>query len=151
MLASSVANAAGAVLVPAIDGLGAPHWRDDVRARLIGVSSGFDRRHLARAIFDAIAWSLRDVLAAIEAAKLSPTELRVDGGLTNSALLLQRCADCCGIPLRRARQSEASTSEPHQMHVGKERLLTRASPDSEQARHGRMAECICPYRASGGR
>ena len=66
------------------------------------------RRHFARAIFDAIAWSLRDVLAALEAAKVSPTELRVDGGLTNSTLLLQRCADCCGIPLVRARQSEAT-------------------------------------------
>jgi glycerol kinase len=72
------------------------------------MNSGFDRAHFARAVFDAIAWSLRDVLVALEAVQLAPAELRVDGGLTNSPLLLQRCADVCGIPVVRAAQSEAT-------------------------------------------
>ncbi len=101
-LARSVPDSGGAVLVPAISGLGAPHWREDVRARLVGMTDAFGRPEFARAVFDAIAWSLADVIDAFRMAGLPVRELRVDGGLTASATLLQRCADCLGVPLVRS-------------------------------------------------
>jgi glycerol kinase len=96
------------VLVPAIQGLGAPHWRDDVSAAFIGMTAETDRRHLARAVHDAIAWSLFDVVEAFAAAGPRPRELSVDGGLTNSDFLLQRCADVLQIPLRLCGHAEAT-------------------------------------------
>jgi len=108
-LARSVPDAGGAVLVPAMSGLGAPHWRDDVRARIVGMTDAFGRGELARAIFDAIAWSLADVIDALEAAGLEVRELRVDGGLIASETLLQRCADCAGVPLVPAAMQQATS------------------------------------------
>ncbi len=96
------------VLVPAIQGLGAPHWRDDVSAAFIGMTEETDRRHLARAVHDAIAWSLFDVVDAFAAAGSRPTELSVDGGLTSSDFLMQRCADVLQIPLRMCGHAEAT-------------------------------------------
>jgi glycerol kinase len=107
-LARSVPDAGGAVLVPATTGLGAPHWRDDVRARLVGMTGTFGRGQFARAVLDAIAWSLADVVEALEAAGLDVAALHVDGGLAASRLLLQRCADCAGVPLVRSAQEEAT-------------------------------------------
>ena len=101
-LARSVPDSGGAVLVPALSGLGAPHWCGGVRARLLGMTNSFGRGEFARAVFDAIAWSLVDVVDALQAAGLSVREVRVDGGLTASATLLQRCADCLGLPLVRS-------------------------------------------------
>jgi glycerol kinase len=98
-LARSAPDSGGAVLVPAISGLGAPHWREDVQARLVGITDAFGRPEFARAVFDAIAWSLADVIDAFRAAGLPVKELRVDGGLTASGMLLRRCADCLQVPL----------------------------------------------------
>lgn len=92
-LAASVRDAGGVVIVPAIQGLGAPHWRDDVRGSVFGLTAGTGRAQFARAVLDAIAWSIRDVLDRLRASGVACPELRVDGGLTNSETLLQRCAD----------------------------------------------------------
>jgi glycerol kinase len=107
-LAQSAKGAGGAVLVPATSGLGAPHWRDDVRARIVGMTDAFGRAEFARAVFEAIAWSLADVIDALEVAGLHPRELRVDGGLATSATLLQLCADCAGVPLVRSPHIQAT-------------------------------------------
>jgi glycerol kinase len=101
-LARSVPDSGGAVLVPAISGLGAPHWRERAQARLVGVTDAFGRPEFARAVFDAIAWSLVDVVDAFRVAGLPVRELRVDGGLTASTTLLQRCADLLQVPLVRS-------------------------------------------------
>jgi glycerol kinase len=107
-LAGSVPSAGGAVVVPAITGLGAPHWRDDVRGRIVGLSPAVGRAELARAVYDAIAYSLRDVVDALRAAGLELGEVRVDGGLSRSDTLIQRCADVVGLPLVRSAQEEAT-------------------------------------------
>ena len=103
-------EADGVVLVPAIQGLGAPHWRDDVRAAFVGMGEETGRGQLARAVFDAIAWSLHDVAEAMRRAGFPLTELSVDGGLTHSRGLLQRCADVVGIPLRVCDSPEATAA-----------------------------------------
>jgi glycerol kinase len=107
-LAASVHDSRKVVLVPAIQGLGAPYWRDDVRAAFFGISEETERAHLARAVLDAIAWSLHDVVEALTAAGRRPDELSVDGGLTHSRPLLQRCADVLQLPLRVSDQVEAT-------------------------------------------
>jgi glycerol kinase len=107
-LAESVSDSAGAIVVPAITGLGAPHWRDDVRGRITGLTEAVGRAELARAVFDAIAFSLRDVLEAIRASGAAVDAVRVDGGLARSELLLRRCADICATPMVRVAQGEAT-------------------------------------------
>jgi glycerol kinase len=106
--AGSVPDAGGVVLVPAIQGLGAPHWRADVRASFVGMTEATGRAELARAVVDAIAWSLADVLEALRAGGVAIQELRVDGGLTASDVLMQRCSDICGVPLIPSRQRDAT-------------------------------------------
>jgi glycerol kinase len=139
-LATSVPDAAGAVLVPALGGLGAPHWQDSARARLVGLSDAFERAHFAHAVFDAIAWSLRDVLAALGGAGFEPAELRVDGGLANSDVLLQWCADCCGVPLVRGRQAEATAYGAAALGM----LALGLTDIDEIARTGRGTDVIDP-------
>jgi glycerol kinase len=98
------------VLVPAIQGLGAPHWRDDVSAAFFGITDETGQAHLARAVLDALAWSLHDVAQAFRSAGGSLDELSVDGGLTHSRPLLQRCADVLQLPLRISDEVEATAS-----------------------------------------
>lgn len=106
--AASVDDAAGAVLVPAIQGLGAPHWRDDVRGLVVGLTEATGRNELARAVLDSIAWSLRDVLDAVAAAGYPCRSIRVDGGLVASETLMRRCADVAGVEIVVSAQSEAT-------------------------------------------
>jgi glycerol kinase len=139
-LARSVPDSGGAVLVPAISGLGAPHWREGVHARLLGMTNTFGRAEFARAVFDAIAWSLVDVIDALEAAGLSVRELRVDGGLTASATLLQRCADCLGLPLLRSAHVQATAFGAAALAM----LATGAAQPEEIRAAARGAEVIEP-------
>jgi glycerol kinase len=107
-LAASVPSAEGAVLVPALTGLGAPQWRDDVEGRIVGLTPRVGRAQLARAVADAIAFTLADVLDALRAGRIEVEELRVDGGLSRHDGLMQLCADVCGIPIVRSGQEEAT-------------------------------------------
>ncbi len=107
-LAASVPDTAGAVIVPALTGLGAPHWRDDVTGRVVGVTEAFGRGQFARATIDAIAFSLRDVLDAVREAGIPITTVGVDGGLTRSAAIMQRSADVCQTTLVHAMQPQAA-------------------------------------------
>jgi glycerol kinase len=107
-LAGSVEDSGGVVLVPAITGLGAPHWRHDARAAFTGMSSATEPGHLARAVYRSIGWSIRDVCDRLREAGVPPERLRVDGGLTWSHRLMQQCADICQIPLVLSAQPEAT-------------------------------------------
>jgi len=99
-LAASVDDAGGVRVLPALAGLGAPWWRPGSRAVIAGLTSGTRPAHVARAALEAIAWRVADVLAVV--AEHSPAEvLRVDGGLTRDALLLQLQADTSGARVQR--------------------------------------------------
>lgn len=98
-LASSVADSGGVVFVPALAGLGAPHWRPHARGIITGITGGTTRAHLARATLDGIAFQLVDILDAMVSDLGEPlTQLRVDGGAARNNLLLQRQADLLDIP-----------------------------------------------------
>jgi glycerol kinase len=108
-LAAEVEPDDGVFLVPAFSGLGAPHWCDDARAAIVGLSAHSDRRHIARAALDSIAFQVRDVLELLRAESgVDISRLQCDGGLTSSPLLMQSCADLLGIELRAAEHPDCS-------------------------------------------
>jgi len=99
----------GVYLVPAFAGLGAPHWDPHARGLLIGLTRGTDRRHLARAAIEAMAYQTADVVTAMEAdAGMTMAELRVDGGAATNDLLCRFQADMLGIPVTRPRMTETT-------------------------------------------
>lgn len=97
-LAASVPDSGGVVFVPALTGLGAPHWRPEARGLVAGLTRGSTRGHLARAALEGIALQIDDILRAM-AADLGGAlrELRVDGGASANDLLLQIQADLLGV------------------------------------------------------
>ena len=93
-LARSVEDNGGVTLVPALAGLGAPHWRPEARGVIYGLTRGSNKGHIARAALEGIAFQVRDLMAAMEAdSGLEINELRVDGGATANELLMQFQAD----------------------------------------------------------
>ena len=101
-LAESVPDSGGVVLVPALTGLGTPHWDPFARGLIIGLNRGTTRAHIARAALDAVALSVADVLRALERdAGVTLRGLRVDGGASVNDLLLQTQADVLDRPVER--------------------------------------------------
>ena len=110
-LALSVEDAAGVRFLPAFTGLGAPWWEGDARGVLSGLTGGTTKAHLVRAVLDAIAFRVRDVLeAAWKGGQFRPQGLRVDGGLTKNRYLMQRQADLLGLPVELGPGSEATAT-----------------------------------------
>jgi glycerol kinase len=108
-LAASVPDAGGAVLVPAFTGLGAPHWDPYARGALMGITRGTTAAHIARAVLEAIAFQVADVLDAMAADADRPiAELRADGGAAVNDLLMQLQADLAGVPVVRPRVRETT-------------------------------------------
>lgn len=99
-LARRVADSEGVVFVPALTGLGAPHWDPAARGAIRGLSRGTTAAHLARATLEGIAFQIRDLVAAVEEdSGLGLRELRADGGATGSRVLMQFQADILGVPV----------------------------------------------------
>ncbi len=101
-LARSVDSSGGVTIVPALTGLGAPHWDPSARGVIIGLSRATHRAHVARAALEAITLSVAEVVDCMQAdAGLKLSRLRVDGGATANDLLMQIQADVLGIPVER--------------------------------------------------
>lgn len=108
-LAATVPDAAGLVLVPAMVGLGAPHWDSAARGIIAGIERSHTAAHLARAAVDAIAFQVADVLAAMEAAAGAQLPaLLADGGATRNDALMQMQADILDRPVHRSTQEDLS-------------------------------------------
>jgi glycerol kinase len=108
-LAQDVPDNGGVYLVPAFTGLGLPHWRPEARAVISGLSSHSDRRHVARAAFESIAYQVRDALDAMRAEAGVPVgALHADGGPTASRFLMQFTADVIRTELRVAAMPDCS-------------------------------------------
>jgi len=109
MAAELPAGNEGVYLVPAFTGLGAPHWDPHARGTLVGLTRGTDRRHLARAAIEAMAYQTVDVVEAMSAdAGMELAELRVDGGAAANDLLCRFQADVLGVPVVRPRITETT-------------------------------------------
>jgi len=108
-LARTVEDNGGVYFVPAFSGLFAPHWRDDARGLIGGLTAFTGRGHIARAALEATAWQTREVVDAVDGALGTPfAELRVDGGMTANELLMQFQADVLGVPVIRPAVTETA-------------------------------------------
>ena len=101
-MARSLASNDGVYFVPALVGLGAPHWESAARGTIVGLTRGTTRAHFARAALEAMAYGTRDVVETMTSHGLgAPTHLRVDGGAAANDWLMQFQADLLGVPVER--------------------------------------------------
>ena len=96
-MAGSVADTGGVVYVPALYGLGTPHWDFGARAALFGITGGTTASHIVRAVFEGVAQRAADLLEAAEADSGHQIErIRVDGGMSQNPAFIQILADALG-------------------------------------------------------
>lgn len=101
-MATSIASNDGVYFVPALTGLGAPSWEPNARGTIVGLTRGTTREHLVRAALEAMCYGTADVLRAMRQASGAPLDvLRVDGGATSNAWMMQFQADVLGVPVER--------------------------------------------------
>jgi glycerol kinase len=99
-LARSLDSNDGVYFVPALTGLGSPHWDPYARGTIVGLTRGTTKAHLARAALEAMAYQTVDAVRAMEESSgVKLEELRADGGATANAWMLQFQADLLGIPV----------------------------------------------------
>ncbi|MEO7962963.1 MAG: glycerol kinase GlpK [Gemmatimonadaceae bacterium] len=100
-LARSVDSTGGVYFVPALVGLGAPHWEPEARGTIVGITRGTGRAHLVRAALEAMAYSTADVVQTVREQGVTLDRLRVDGGATANDWLMQFQSDVLGVPVER--------------------------------------------------
>jgi glycerol kinase len=105
-IAATVESSEGVVFVPALTGLGAPHWDPHARGTIVGLTRGTTRAHIVRATLEAIAFEVRDVLDTMPRAESAP--LRVDGGAAANDLLCHLQAEQLGVAVERPRIVETT-------------------------------------------
>ncbi len=109
LLANSTPDSGGVYLVPAFTGLGAPHWDPYARGTIIGITRDTSAAHIARAALEGVAYQVADLIDAMHADTGKPLkELRVDGGASHSAFMMQFQADLLRIPVIRPAVTETT-------------------------------------------
>ena len=99
-LARSLPSNEGVYFVPALVGLGAPHWDPYARGLLIGLTRGTSRAHVCRAVLESICYQTRDVVETMERESgIRLRELRADGGASVNDWLMQFQSDILGVPV----------------------------------------------------
>jgi glycerol kinase len=104
-LAISVDSTDGVYFVPALTGLGSPHWAPGARGLVCGITRGTRREHLVRAALEAVAFQVLDV---VDAMAERPSVLRVDGGASANGFLVQFMADVLALPVEVAAERETT-------------------------------------------
>jgi glycerol kinase len=108
-LAASVPADHGVYLVPAFVGLGAPHWRTDVRASLTGMTLDTGAAQIARAALEAVAFQTCDLIDAMAGDRIAErTLVRIDGGMATNDWFAQFLADMMGLPVERPANHETT-------------------------------------------
>jgi glycerol kinase len=108
-LAKQVKDSGGVTFVPALAGLGAPHWRPEARGVIRGIDRGTTAAHLARATLEGIAFLIHDLAESMRAEAHRPIPVfKVDGGASQNDLLMQMQADLLGVPVERPRLIETT-------------------------------------------
>lgn len=100
-LAGSVTDSGGVVIVPALSGLGAPHWRPDARASITGLSFATGRAQVVRAALEAMTMQIWDLAEAFAADGAEWRRLKIDGGMSANAWMAQDLANVLGVPVER--------------------------------------------------
>jgi glycerol kinase len=108
-MASGLASNDGVYFVPALTGLGAPHWEADARGMIVGLTRGTSRAHLVRAALEAMAFGTADVMESMQRQSgVQLDALRVDGGASNNAWMMQFQADLLGVPVEKPAMVETT-------------------------------------------
>lgn len=108
-LAEQVDNNGGVVFLPALTGLGAPHWKSEARGQITGLTRGTTSAHIARATLEGIALQVHDlVMAMADDRGEAGSILKVDGGAANNNLLMQMQADLINRPVSRPQTVETT-------------------------------------------
>lgn len=111
ILAESVENSNGVILVPAFTGLGAPYWDSYARGTIVGLTRGANKAHICRAALEAIAYQVKDEIECMkEDAGIKLTSLKVDGGASVSNLMMQFQADILDTPVYRPENTETTVT-----------------------------------------
>jgi glycerol kinase len=110
VLALSVPSSEGVTFIPALSGLGAPHWKPNARGKIIGLSRGTTKAHIVRATLESLAFQTKDIVEDIKAhwPEFILNELRVDGGASKNNFLMQFQADVLGVPVNRPKLIETT-------------------------------------------
>ncbi|HVF49147.1 MAG TPA: glycerol kinase GlpK [Pyrinomonadaceae bacterium] len=99
-IARSVETNGGVYFVPALAGLGAPHWDAYARGTIVGLTRGTTRAHIVRATLESMCYQTRDVLEAMERdSGIRLVEMRADGGAVANSFLMQFQSDILGVPI----------------------------------------------------
>lgn len=107
-LAASVSDTGGVYVVPAFTGLGAPYWDPNARGAILGLTRASGAAEIARAGLDSVVYQTRDLLDAMATDGVRPALLKIDGGMAQNRLFLQRLADVLAVPIRKPRIAEAT-------------------------------------------
>ncbi len=108
-LASLVSDTNGVYFVPALCGLGTPHWDMNARGAFLGITGGVQREHMIRAVLESIAYQVKEVVEAMNHDSDTPIKyLKVDGGVAQNDFLMQFQADVLGIEIERPSIIEAT-------------------------------------------
>jgi glycerol kinase len=108
-LANSVSDNGGVYFVPALTGLGAPHWDSNARGAIFGITRGTTHAHLARAALESIAFQVDELLQTMTLdCGVAITQLRIDGGAANNNLMVQFQADISNINIDRPENLETT-------------------------------------------
>ncbi|KAL1503368.1 hypothetical protein AB1Y20_011420 [Prymnesium parvum] len=160
-LAAEVDHAHGLYFVPAFGGLLAPHWREDARGTLVGLTLAHDRRHVSRAVLDGIAHQAKDVVDSMVADTGAALKaMRVDGGVSMSDPLLQSQADLLNIDVERPADVETTAagaaicaglgagvwdgikSVPAPVSAGMSVFSPRIASDERERRRGKWRQAV---------
>lgn len=109
-LARMVEDTAGAYIVPAFTGLGAPYWDSYARGAIMGLTRGVNREHIVRAALESMAYQTRDLITSMEEDMGQPiSKFKVDGGASENNFLLEFQADIMNMPVYRPRCIETTS------------------------------------------
>ncbi len=109
-LAMSVPNSAGVKVIPALAGLGAPYWNNDVQGAMFGLTLGTKKEHIVRATLEALAYRTKDMLDLMQAdSGIEIKSLAVDGGASANNFLMQYVSDICQIDVNRPKILESTS------------------------------------------
>lgn len=108
-MATSVPHSGGVYFVPAFSGLGAPHWKMDSKAIIIGLTFASDINHIVRAALESIPYQIKDIITAMESdAHIKLKELNADGGITSNNFVMQFIADLLQTKVRNIGMEDVS-------------------------------------------
>ncbi len=142
-LARSLESNEGVYFVPALVGLGAPHWEPHARGTIVGLTRGSTKAHLVRAALEAMAFGTADVIdSMVKGTGRKFARLRVDGGATANNWLMQFQADVLGVPVERPGNVETTA-------LGAAGLAGIASGLWRDADHFIASQTFTPFAPSG--